>query len=118
MDNNSNPLPNDLPPADTGSLLGGFVLGWVAMIAGVICNALFWMLQTNFNSPSLGFVGLGVAGLPLLTMLALLFWFSSHGKSRAVKGVLLSFASMVGLSVLLMAACFGLIAMNGGLNFH
>ncbi len=98
--------------------MSGFVLGWVAMIAGVICNVLFWMLQTNFNSPSLGFIGLGLGSLPMLAMIALLILFSNQGKPRAVKGVLLAFASMVGLAVLLMAACFGLIAMNGGLNMH
>ncbi|MEO5596860.1 MAG: hypothetical protein ABIQ97_06900, partial [Lysobacteraceae bacterium] len=78
----------------------------------------FWMFQPSGNSPVFNFIALGMTTLPLLAMLVLLIWFSNQGKPRAVKGVLLSFASMVGLFVLLMAACFGLIAMNGGLNMH
>lgn len=110
--------PPPTPPPDSGSLLAGFLLGWVAMIAGIVCNGLFWTLQSSLGLPGQDIVFLGVGSLPLLAMIALLVWFSSRGKSRAVRGVLLAFASMIGLALLLVAACFGILATGGFGNMH
>jgi hypothetical protein len=110
--------PPPTPPADNGSLLVGFVLGWVAMIVGVVVNALFWALQSSLGLPGTDFVFLGVGTLPLLAMVALAIWFGNQGKSRAVRGVLLAFGSMIGLVLLLVAACFGILLSGGFGSMH
>ena len=113
------PPPTSPQPADNGSLLAGFLLGWAAMIAGVVVNGLLWSLQSSLGLPGTNIVFLGLGSLPLVAMIALAIWFSSRGKSRSTLGVLMAFGSMIGLVLLLVAACFGLIAANGGLgNMH
>jgi hypothetical protein len=106
------------PEADLGSAVVGFILGWVAMIVGVVVNVVFWTVQSSMGMPSPGFIFFGVGSFPLLAMVGLLAWFASKGKSRSVKGVLLAFASMVGLTLLLVAACFGILLSGGFGNMH
>jgi drug/metabolite transporter (DMT)-like permease len=112
------PQPSQTPPPDNGSMVVGFVLGWVAMIVGVVCNALFWALQSSLGLPGQDFVFLGVGTLPLLAMVALAIWFSNQHKSRSVRGVLLAFGSMIALVLLLVAACFGILLSGGFGNMH
>lgn len=107
-----------LPETDLGSAVVGFVLGWVAMVVGVIANVVFWTVQSSVGLPGTDIFFVGVGSFPLLAMIALLVWFASRGKSRAVKGVLLAFASMLGLALLLVAACFGILASGGFGNMH
>lgn len=106
------------PPADSGSLLVGFLLGWAAMIVGVIANGLFWALQSSLGLPGADMVFLGVGSLPLVAMIVLAIWFANRGKSRSAAGVLLAFGSMVALVLLLVAACFGILATGGFGNMH
>ncbi len=112
------PSPTSPQPADNGSLLLGFVLGWVAMIVGVVCNGLFWSLQSSLGLPDTDIVLLGVGSLPLLLLIALAIWFSNQGKSRSVRGVLLAFGSLIALVLLLVAACFGILLSGGFGNMH
>ena len=111
------PQPTDQLP-DRGSAVVGFVLGWVAMVVGVVVNVVFWTVQSSIGLPGADIVFMGVGSLPLVAMIALLAWFASQGKSRSVKGVLLAFASMLGLALLLVAACFGIFMTGGFGNMH
>lgn len=110
---------NEPPSEDRGSLLRGFLLGWVVLIGSYVLMAvLMAVLSTVFaNSyqvfgPLIALVGL----LPLGGIIALIVWFISKGQPRTAAGVGLTIASVVGLVLLLVAACFGLLAANGG--FH
>ena len=114
----TSPPPMAPQPAGNGSLLIGFLLGWVAMIAGVVCNGVFWSLQSSLDLPGTDIFFLGVGSLPLVAMIALAVWFNSSGKSRSALGVLLAFGSMIGLVLLLVAACFGILATGGFGNMH
>ncbi len=83
------------------------------------------------NDPDEGSIGRGigiyfaviVAGLLILPMkllalfLPLLFgiWFRIKGNTETAKGIWLGFAIFSGLALLLVAACFGIMAPNG---FH
>jgi hypothetical protein len=107
--------PGQTPPPDQGSLLKGFLLGWAAMIAGVIVNVWFWTFQLSRNMQFAGVLSFAIGNLPWLAPIALVIWFASEGQPRSVKGVLLAFASLIGLMLLLVAACFGLVAINGGI---
>lgn len=118
MDPNSSNPSDQLPSTNTGSAVVGFVLGWVAMIAGVVASAVLWSLQSSLGLTDTGIIVMGVGSFPLLAMIALLVWFASTGKSRSVKGVLLAFASMFGLVLLLVAACFGILMSGGFGNMH
>ena len=110
--------PPTQPPADTGSLMAGFLLGWGAMIAGVLVNGIFWALQSSLGFPAFGMVFVGFGSLPLVAMIVLAVWFANRGKSRSAAGVLLAFGSMVALVLLLVAACFGILATGGFGNMH
>lgn len=118
------PQPQDLlvkpnaPEPDRGSLLIGFLLGWAVLIGSLvldtICVFAISMLGSAANILAQALIGL--AGLlPFGAMLALLVWFMTKGKTRSAAGVGLTFASLFALALLLVAACFGLLA---GTNFH
>ncbi|HEV2606574.1 MAG TPA: hypothetical protein VGT79_01200 [Xanthomonadaceae bacterium] len=110
--------PPTFPPADTGSLMAGFLLGWGAMIAGVLVNGMFWALQSSLGLPGADMIFLGVGSLPLVAMIVLAIWLANRGKSRSAAGVLLAFGSMIALVLLLVAACFGILATGGFGNMH
>jgi len=116
--NNPEPTQPPQPPAERGSLLVGFLLGWAAMIAGVLVNGLFWVLQSSLGLPGADIVFLGVGSLPLVALIVLAVWLANRGKSRSAAGVLLAFGSLVALVLLLVAACFGILATGGFGNMH
>jgi hypothetical protein len=107
-------VPPSIVPADQGTVLAGFLLGWVALIAGAILCGLSMGLLSLLGGPFM-YLYVFSSTLPLGAMAALLVWFARQGKSRAVRGVLYAFGSMIGLGVLLVATCFVLLA---GTNFH
>jgi hypothetical protein len=116
--NNPEPVQPPAPPANNGSLLAGFVLGWVAMIVGVVASGMLYALQSSAGLPGVGVVFIGVGSLPLVAMIVLAIWFANRGQSRSAAGVLLAFGSMVALILLLVAACFGILATGGFGNMH
>lgn len=103
-------------PVDKGSLLIGFVLGWVVMAVSVVANVLFWSLQSTLNMSD--YAGVIFGCMPLIAMIALMVWFAFRNESRSVSGVLLAFGSMIALILLLVAACFGILASGGFGNMH
>jgi len=98
------PAPEDpqAPPASSGSLLAGVGLAWAIMVAGV----------------GLGCIGDGIgggfAGL-LLALLVIIVWSAvwiAGTRRRTGLGMLLGLASIAAVVILLVAACFGLFALN------
>ncbi len=57
----------------------------------------------------------GLAGLlPWIAPLVLAIWLGTKGKTRTAQGIAFGFLSLFGVGLLLVAACFGIIALNGG----
>ncbi len=109
---------NQTPQPDRGSLVIGFFAGWGVLVGSwILVSASWYVLGTmhpgsaDWISPLLGMTAL----LPEAAMIALLVWFAAQGKTRSAVGVALTFASIIALALLLVAACFGLLASG---SFH
>jgi hypothetical protein len=48
--------------------------------------------------------------LPWLGMLALIVWFATTGRPRSALGVVVGIGTIIAVALLLVAACFGLLA--------
>lgn len=98
------------------SLLAGYGFGWVAMIVAPVIS---WILLT-LAAGALGESSVAFAMLvwlflafPLLAVTGLAIGFLVKGHKRAALGVLAAVLTMIGLLILLVAACFGLMT-----NWH
>lgn len=95
-------------PQEQGSLLLGVACAWGMLIGGyALAIALFNMAGSNDGSVTL------LLTLPWLGMLALIVWFAATGRSRSALGVVVGIGTIIGVGLLLVAACFGLLA-----NWH
>lgn len=98
-----------------GSLLVGFLLGWAVLIGAYVLMAIFYATLAGIGSSGAlgGLLGLSAGTLPWVGLLGLIVYFAVQNKPRSAPGVVLAIASMVGVAILLVAACFGLLATNG-----
>lgn len=95
----------DTPPPRQRSLAAGIGLAWLVMVGGE-----FLVLVS-------GRLSIIVGGI-LLPPAAILVWgivLMLRGDLRLGKGLLLGLASILAVTLLLVAACFGLLS---NLNFH
>ena len=103
------PAPSDRA-TNPGTILEGFLLGWLAGIVGSVLGgflmAMFSMMATSSVEPLFLLSSL----TPLATIFGLLIWFSRQGKTRAVRGVLYAFGTMIGVLVLLVGGLLLLFA--------
>ncbi len=118
----SPPAPPTTPPppvdASRGSLPLGFVLGWVTLLGGYGAIAVLGSTLGRIGAYPLLTNLMALAGiLPWAGLLGLIVFFAVKNKPRTALGVALSIASMIGVVILLVAACFGLFALGGG-NWH
>lgn len=98
-----------------GSLLIGFLLGWaVLIVANAAVFGLLAVLDTLGSNSSAGVIGPLLLGLPWIGQLALIVFFAIRNQPRSAVGVALAIVSLIALALLLVAACFGLFALNGG----
>lgn len=90
------------PPSDQdqGSLIVGMLLAWAILIIGEAA-----CLQAGLVAWVLPPAGILIAGIVML----------NGSKPRTGKGLLLGLASILGVLLLLVAACFGLLSQS---NFH
>jgi hypothetical protein len=114
--------PVDPPPGDErGSLLTGFLIGWVVLISSLVVVAVVFSVLGTMDSQGSGWI-FGVFRLvgllPFVSMVGLIVWFASKGKTRSAAGVGLTLASLIALVLLLVAACFGLFASGAFGNMH
>ncbi|HET7843200.1 MAG TPA: hypothetical protein VFL14_03555 [Xanthomonadales bacterium] len=129
------PIPGSAPPPPTpppyrapkspvasvpgrGSLLKGLVLGWVVIVGGyvvlgMIAAGLGSMNAFNSGAGEMLLVLFGVA--PWLGLVAWLVYYVAQGEPRTAAGFALAVVSMLAVGVLLVAACFALLA---GTNWH
>ena len=101
------------PPAgNQGSLGLGIALAWACLIGGYTVSAT--IASSAFSSHAYGGDGLIILliGLPWLLMLALIVWLVTQGQPRTAIGVAIGIGSILGVALLLVAACFGLFAMK------
>ncbi len=118
---NSNPSPGNNPASDKGSVLTGFFIGWGLMIGGSILTgivisifAAFASSTGSYNNPLFEILGLVSLAMPIATIVAGMVWFGKKGKSNIVKGIAAAIISSIAIALLLVAACFGIIAVSGG----
>jgi len=98
------PATDDTPPTGPRSLAAGIGLAWLVMVGGELLILVSGRLSI-------------IAGGVLLPPAAILVWgivLMVRG-DRLGKGLLLGLASILAVTLLLVAACFGLMS---NLNFH
>jgi len=98
------------PPGQQGqgSLLVGVACAWGILIGGyALVGALLGIGNGNDGAIVL------LLALPWLGMLALIVWFAATGRSRSALGIVVGIGTIIGVGLLLVAACFGLLA-----NWH
>ena len=103
------PVPN--PPQNRGSLLLGVGLAWAILIGGYIVVALLLGAFMGSNASDASWMFAFV--LPWVGMIALIVWFAQRGQTRTAGGVAIGIASIFAVGLLLVAACFGLLASSG-----
>jgi len=123
---NDNPYPGPAPTTankanvDKGSILAGFFIGWGLMIGGGILTGIiasFLSMVIGYNNSFLPFLSMCAFLIPIIILIAGMVWFGKNGKSKTVKGIVAAIISLIALVLLLVAACFGIFAMNGS-GFH
>jgi hypothetical protein len=95
------------PPGEQGqgSLLLGVACAWGMLIGGyALAVALIGIGNGNDGTIVL------LLALPWLGMLALITWFAATRRPRSALGVVVGIGTIVGVALLLVAACFGLLA--------
>ena len=102
------PIPPE-PPNPKGSLGFGIALAWICLIGGYVLVALFAGVAVHGPSETTVVIWLL---LPWISMVVAAVWSAAAGKTRTAIGVGVGFASIVGVFLLLMAACFGIIGIN------
>lgn len=110
--------PTPTPPperaAGTGSLALGVALAWLINIVGsAFIFGVMWLLTPRTGAaPALGFT---IGWLPLLVSVGLAVWMIVKGPRRTGIGILIGIGSMWAVTLLLVAACFGIFFLG---NWH
>lgn len=110
------PTPKD--PNYRGSILKGLILGWVVVVGGyMVLGALAAGLGSTglFNTDAGGMLLVLLGLVPWLGLVAWLVYYAANGEPRTAGGFGLAVVSMVAVAVLLVAACFTLLA---GTSWH
>ncbi len=120
-DTPAQPEPSNLQTADRkkGSLGAGIALAWACLIGGyfvvgVMSSFVFSMLR-GANSDAGAMVAIVLCLLPWIAMIWLIVRFNKTGQPRTALGIGVGIASIIGVLLLLVAACFGLLSNT---NFH
>jgi cytochrome bd-type quinol oxidase subunit 2 len=120
----SNPSQAIQPDTDKGSVLSGFFIGWGLMIGCVMLAGFFIAILnevsnsiSNYDNFIFQTLALVTIVLPIIIVVSAMIWLGKKGKSKTVKGIAASVISLIALALLLVAACFGIFAMNGS-GFH
>jgi hypothetical protein len=112
------PRPVRRPPSSEarGSIGLGIGLAWACLIGGyTVFGFLIAAVYAVLPHEAQDTVAILLALLPWVMMIALIVWMASSGQSRTASGIGLGIASIFGVALLLVAACFGLFASGG---FH
>ena len=114
MNEQLTPTPNAAPTPSPprASIWPGFWLAWAALIGGytviVSLLATFASMFRGGGVPDEAWILIGLS--PWLLIIGLIVWFATTGKPQMAKGVAIGLAAILGLVVLLFAACFGILS--------
>ncbi len=104
------------PPAASGSRLHGFGLFWLILVASWIAIVIVGSALSALGIDGYGW--LAVLGLlPWGAEIGAIIWFANHGSTQTAQGIAFGFLSLIGVALLLVAACFGFFIFSGA-NFH
>jgi len=115
------PGPSNPPAADPGkgSLGAGIALAWACLIGGYfvvsVLSGIVFSVLNGANSSFGAMIAILLALLPWLAMIWLIVHFRKTDQPRTALGVGVGIASIFGVLLLLVAACFGLLS---NANFH
>jgi hypothetical protein len=115
------PVPSNPQAADPkkGSLGAGIALAWACLIGGYfVVGVLSSVVFSVFNGANSGFgavIAILLALLPWIAMIWLIVHFNKTNQPRTALGIGAGIASIIGVLLLLIAACFGLLSNT---NFH
>ncbi|HKE47575.1 MAG TPA: hypothetical protein VKB52_05895 [Rhodanobacteraceae bacterium] len=107
----NSPTPVTPPPPKRGSLGLGIGLAWAMLVGGYIVSALLANAFLYNNDGAFVVFML----LPWIGEIVLIGWFAQRGQPRTAIGVAIGIGTIVAVALLLVAACFGLLAGSG---FH
>ena len=104
-------------PDPRGSRWLGFGLFWLSLVgggilAGIVGAIMGTLLHYGAAGPVFALAGL----LPWIAPLVLAIWLANKGKTRTAQGIAFGFLSLFAVGLLLVAACFGIVFLGGGLN--
>jgi hypothetical protein len=100
-----------------GSRWAGFGWYWLITVGGGFLMPMLTIIPMYTFQQIPGIIVQLIALSPLLLALILGVRFAVKGKMRTAQGMLFGFLSQIALVLLFVAACFGIIALNGGLKF-
>lgn len=109
------------PPAanPNGSLGAGIAIAWACLIGGYIAVSIMasvvFSVLNGVNSGLGAVIALLLCLLPWIAMIVLIVHFAKNNKPRTALGVGVGIGSIIGVLLLLVAACFGLLS---NANFH
>jgi hypothetical protein len=114
------PAPSARPPANPDGSLGfGIALAWACLIGGYIIvsvmASVIFSVVNGVNSDMGAWFAILLCLLPWIAMIALIVHFARNNKPRTALGVGVGIGSILGVLLLLVAACFGLLS---NANFH
>jgi hypothetical protein len=114
------PAPPTQPNASPGGSLGsGIAIAWACLIGGyivvsVIAGGIFSVIN-GVNSDAGVILAVLMCLLPWIVMVALIVHFAKKNQPRTALGIGVGIASIIGVLLLLVAACFGLLSNT---SFH
>ena len=114
--NDPNPHNASQTPDPRGSRWLGFGLFWLTLVGGGIAAGILASVANMLHVAGIMFAFAGV--LPWAVPLVLAIWLANKGKTRTAQGIVFGFLSLFAVGLLLVAACFGIIALNGLGGLH
>jgi len=115
------PGPSTPQAADqkNGSLGAGVALAWACLIGGYfvvgVLSGIVFSVLNGANSSFGAMIAILLFLLPWAAMIWLIVHFGKTGQPRTALGIGVGIASIIGVLLLLVAACFGLLSNT---NFH
>ena len=114
----STPVPVDpqTPPKPSNGSLGvGILIAWSCLIGGYFVVGIAVSAIASLSSSLAAGLAMLLALLPWILMVVFAVRFSQRGESRTALGIGVGVGSILGVALLLVAACFGLLS---NANFH
>lgn len=108
------PPPQGAAPGQ-GSVGVGVLIAWACLIAGYFAVGVVVSAIGTISSSLAALVGLPLLLAPWILMIVFAVRFAGKGERQTAKGIGIGVASIFGVLLLLVAACFGLLS---GTNFH